>query len=88
MRSAGVTFTQWFHWLLWALMMGSFLALMLWAIPRGVYVVGNTILIFMESATALALLCEVLFTPRAWCTICPMGFTSGDLTKLVSGRAK
>jgi hypothetical protein len=83
-----VTFTRWFHWLLWGVMMGSFLALIVWAIPRGVYVVGNTILIFMESATALALLCGVLFTPRAWCTICPMGFTSGNLARLVSGGAK
>jgi hypothetical protein len=67
-------------------MMGTFAVLMIWAIPQGVYVLGNTVLIFMESATGLALLCGVLFTPRAWCTICPMGFTSGNLTKLVSGK--
>ncbi|MDR3312919.1 MAG: hypothetical protein LBS96_00505, partial [Oscillospiraceae bacterium] len=51
-------------------------------------VVGNTILIFMEVATGLAFLSGLLFTPRAWCTVCPMGFTTGNIRGLLrkSGR--
>jgi hypothetical protein len=51
-----VTFAKWFHWLLWGAMMGAFAVLMVWAIPQGVSVLGNTVLIFMETATGLALL--------------------------------
>jgi polyferredoxin len=58
-------------------MMGSFAGLMIWVIPTlDVYKIGFTILVFMESATALAVLAGILFTPRAWCTFCPMGFTT------------
>jgi len=73
-----------FHWVLWGLMMGTFAFLMVLTIPRGVYVVGGTILIFMEAATGLALLFGILFTPRAWCTVCPMGFTTGNLRALLT----
>jgi hypothetical protein len=72
-----------FRWTVWALMMGSFLGFLIWAIPQGVYVLGNTVLVFMETATALAFISGVLFTPRAWCTDCPMGFTTGNIRGLV-----
>jgi hypothetical protein len=86
LKRPAFTFTKWFHWLLWGLMMGIFAVLMVWAIPKGIDTLGNTVLIFMESATGLALLCGVLFTPRMWCTVCPMGFTSGNLSKLVNKK--
>jgi hypothetical protein len=82
------TLKKWFRWLLWGLMMGTFAVLMVLSIPKGVYVLGNTVLIFMEVATGLALICGILFTPRSWCSVCPMGFTSGNLTKLVSGSRR
>jgi hypothetical protein len=82
------TFTKRFHWLLWGVMMGTFAVLMVWAVPQGVTVIGGTVLLFMESATGLALICGILFTPRMWCTICPMGFTAGNLTKLIAGKKK
>ena len=66
--------------------MGTFAFLMVWAIPKGIYVLGNTILIFMEAATALAFLFGIFFTPRAWCTVCPMGFTTGNLRGLLEKR--
>ncbi|MFP3154748.1 hypothetical protein LQZ18_10070 [Lachnospiraceae bacterium ZAX-1] len=69
-----------------AVQVGTFAVLMVWAIPKGVNVLGNTVLIFMESVTGLALFCGMLFTPRMWCTVCPMGFTSGNLTKLTVGK--
>jgi hypothetical protein len=75
--------TRGFHWLLWGLMMGSFLVALVVAVPQGVAVLGNTVLIFMEVATGIAILFGVLFQPRAWCTVCPMGFTSGNLRSLV-----
>lgn len=65
-------------------MMETFVALMVWAAPKGAYILGNTILIFMEVATALAFLFGTLFTPRAWCTVCPMGFTTGNLRSLLN----
>jgi hypothetical protein len=33
----------------------------------------------MEIATLLAITNGILFTPRQWCTICPMGYTSSNL---------
>ena len=80
--------TRAFQWVLWGVMMGTFAFLMVWAIPKGIYVLGNTILVFMEAATALALLFGILFTPRAWCTVCPMGFTTGNLRGLLEKRRK
>ena len=66
-----------FKFFLWALMMGSFAALMVWVIPKGdINQIGFTVLVFMEAATALALLFGILFTPRTWCTFCPMGTTT------------
>ncbi|MDR2742879.1 MAG: hypothetical protein LBB98_12110 [Treponema sp.] len=65
-------------------MMGTFAILLIGAIPQGVYVLGNTVLVFMETATALGLISGILFTSRAWCTYCPMGFTAGNLRALVS----
>jgi hypothetical protein len=38
----------------------------------------------METATALAFISGVLFTPRAWCTYCPMGFTTGNIRALLA----
>lgn len=72
---------KWFRPLVWGMMMGGFLVMLILVIPKGVYALGNAVLIFMESATALALLNAVLFSPRQWCTICPMGFTSGNIRK-------
>ena len=43
---------------------------------------GFSVLIFMEVATVIAIANGILFTPRQWCTICPMGFTSGNLRDL------
>jgi len=63
----------------WAVMMGSFAVLLVWAIPKGVDTLGFAILVFMEVATALAFLSGILFTPRMWCTYCPMGFTTGNI---------
>jgi polyferredoxin len=66
-----------FKFFLWALMMGSFAALMVWVIPKGdISRIGFTILVFMEAATALAVIFGILFTPRTWCTFCPMGTTT------------
>jgi len=62
---------------LWILMMGSFITLMVRTIPKGdIDLLGYNILIFMEIATALAVIFGILFTPRSWCTVCPMGFTT------------
>jgi hypothetical protein len=68
-----------FRFALWAVMMGSFIGLMIWAIPKGVYITGRTVLYFMETATVLAFLTGVIFHPRSWCTICPMVTTSGNI---------
>jgi hypothetical protein len=91
--SLGLEMPQWMHtkyfrFSLWALMMGSFFALMIWAIPKGVDVTGRTVLYFMETATLLAFLTGVIFKPRSWCTICPMGTTSGNIGRWVKNSAK
>jgi polyferredoxin len=66
-----------FKFLIWALMMGSFFTLMILVIPTlDIYKIGFTILVFMETATVLAVIAGILFTPRAWCTFCPMGTTT------------
>jgi polyferredoxin len=71
MNKKGVKFS------LWALMMGSFIGLMIWVVPKGdIDQIGFTILVFMETATTIGLIFGILFTPRAWCTICPMGTTT------------
>jgi len=80
--------TDAFRWMLWGIMMGSFACLVVWAVPQGIEILGNTILIFMESATALAFLFGVLFIPRAWCSVCPMGFTSRNLRDSLEKRGK
>jgi hypothetical protein len=53
-----------------------------------VYFLGNTVLVFMEAATVLAFISGVLFTPRAWCTYCPMGFTTGNIRSLLERGVK
>jgi len=72
-------------------MMGSFIGLMVWIIPKGdINRLGFTILVFMEIATALAVIFGVLFNPRAWCTVCPMGFTTGNIRGIqrkINGRS-
>jgi hypothetical protein len=73
---------KWFRVALWAVMMGSFVIMLILSIPKGVYVLGNSILVFMEIATGLGLLLSILFRPRIWCTICPMGFSTGNIRKL------
>jgi hypothetical protein len=75
--------THVFRWSLWGLMMGTFITVILYSIPRGIYFLGNSVLIFMEAATILALISGILFTPRAWCTYCPMGFTTGNIRALL-----
>ena len=83
---------KWFRPLVWAVMMGSFVVMLILVIPQGIFALGNAILIFMEIATALAIFNGILFTPRQWCTICPMGYTSGNLRnlrrKLIHNSAK
>jgi hypothetical protein len=86
LRRPSFTKTRKFRRILWGIMMGTFAILLIWAIPKGVYVLGNTVLVFMETATALAFIAGVLFTPRAWCTFCPMGFTTGNIRTLL-GKA-
>jgi hypothetical protein len=78
--------TRIFHWILWGVMMGTFLVLIIYSIPRGVYVLGGNILVFMEFATGLAVLFGILFAPRAWCTVCPMGFTTGNVRSLLEKK--
>ncbi len=75
-----------FRLILWAVMMGSFIVLMIWAVPKGVYILGKSVLIFMEAATLLAFLAGVFFKPRSWCTICPMGYTSGNIRDFKAKR--
>jgi hypothetical protein len=78
-----------FKFTLWALMMGSFFGLMVWVVPQGdIGLIGFTILVFMETATALALLCGILFAPRTWCTICPMGFTTENIRGWLKKRKR
>ena len=68
---------KWFCPALWTIMMGGFAVMLIFVIPKGVDTLGYSVLIFMEIATVLAILNGILFTPRQWCTICPMGYTSG-----------
>lgn len=88
--SLGLAMPAWMHtkrfrFVLWAVMMGSFAVLLVWAIPKGIDTLGFTVLVFMETATALAFLTGIVFRPRSWCTVCPMGITSG---KIRDWRAK
>jgi hypothetical protein len=76
--------TRAFRWCLWGAMMGTFAVLMVLTIPKGVERLGWVILVFMEAATGLAILFGFLFAPRAWCTVCPMGFTTGNLRRLLN----
>lgn len=78
--------TKTFRFALWAIMMGSFIGLMIWAVPKGVYTLGKTILYFMELVTILALITGIVFKPRSWCTICPMGFTSGNIRNIMNKK--
>ncbi len=73
---------KWFRPLLWGVMMGSFAVMLIFVIPQGVDTLGFAVLIFMETATVLAIINGILFTPRQWCTICPMGYTSGNIRSL------
>ena len=68
----------------WAVMMGSFAVILIIFIPKkDVYALGNAVLIFMETATVLALITGIIFSPRMWCTICPMGFTTENIKKFL-----
>jgi len=75
-----------FRFGVWAAMMGSFAVVLVIFIPKGVDALGYAILVFMEVATAIALITGFLFQPRTWCTVCPMGFTTGNLKKLVGEK--
>ena len=79
---------KWFRIAVWGTMMGSFIVMLLWAIPKGIDILGNAILIFMETATGIALFIGILFQPRTWCAICPMGFSTGNIRKLTKTGSK
>jgi hypothetical protein len=80
LKRPAFTNTKEFKFFLWALMMGSFFGLMIWAIPkRDIDLLGFTILVFMETATAIGLIFGILFAPRTWCSFCPMGYTTGKI---------
>jgi hypothetical protein len=83
---------RWFRWALWGAMMGSFFVMLVITIATVrqdfIAVLGWRILIFMEIATGLAIVFGILFTPRAWCTVCPMGFTTGNLRALLAKKQK
>ena len=74
---------RWFKTAVWAVMMGSFAVVLVIFIPRGVYSLGNAVLIFMETATVIGIIIGIIFSPRMWCTICPMGFTTGNIRGLL-----
>jgi polyferredoxin len=62
---------------------------MIWIIPTlDIFRIGFTILVFMETATALAVLFGILFTPRSWCTFCPMGTTTERIRGLWRSKLK
>jgi hypothetical protein len=71
-----------FKFALWCVMMGSFIT-MLVLVPKNVYSFGYAVLIFMEIATAIGLIAGILFRPRTWCTVCPMGFSTGNIRSLL-----
>lgn len=75
--------TRKFRFILWTVMMGSFICLMFWAAPKGVYTLGKAVLYFMEAATLIAFFTGIIFKPRSWCTVCPMGFSSGNIRNLL-----
>lgn len=77
-----------FRLMVWCIMMGSFIIMLVITNPKGIYVLGNAVLIFMETATGLALIIGIVFQPRTWCTICPMGFSTGNIRKLTEHRQK
>ena len=79
---------NWFRLTVWGTMMGSFIVMLIFTIPKGVYALGNSILIFMEIATGIALVIGILFQPRTWCTVCPMGFSTGNIRKLIKMKHK
>lgn len=79
---------KWFRFTVWGIMMGSFIVMLIFTISKGVYALGNAILIFMEAATGIALVIGILFQPRTWCTICPMGFSTGNIRKLINNKSK
>ena len=79
---------KWFRLTVWGTMMGSFVVMLIFTVPKGVYALGNAILIFMEIATGIALVIGILFQPRTWCTICPMGFSTGNIRKLTKMKHK
>lgn len=85
--SLGLKMPVWMHsklfrLLLFSVMIGTFIGHMAWAIPQGIAVTGEHVLYFMEAATLFAVLFGVLFKPRSWCVICPMGFTAGLIRDL------
>ena len=88
LKKPGFMNTKRFKTALWALMMGSFAVMLVIVIPRGVDAVGHAVLVFMEIATGLAILSAILFTPRAWCTYCPMGTTTGRIRRLQAKKRK
>ena len=80
--------TDAFRTVILALMMGSFAVMLARVIPKGIRATGNAVLIFMEIATGLAILSGILFSPRTWCTYCPMGTTTGKIRDLKNRTAK
>ena len=63
--------------ILFSIMMGTFFGHLAWTIPQGFAVTGEHVLYFMETATLIAVLFGILFHPRSWCIVCPMGFAAG-----------
>ena len=76
-----------FRFFVWALVMGSFAVTLVLAIPRGLYATGTAVLVFMEIMTLVAILAGILFHPRTWCTICPMGTTTARIRGAMNKKA-
>jgi polyferredoxin len=78
---------KYFKFAVWCVMMGSFI-IMLVLVPKNVYSIGYAVLVFMEVATALGLVVGILFRPRTWCTVCPMGFTTENIRGFLKSHKK
>lgn len=91
--SLGLAMPRWmrsktFQLFLFCVMMGAFLLLLAWAIPQGVYMVGRVVVFFMVRAAAVGFIAGVVFKPRSWCAVCPMGYASGHIRDYMIRRGE
>ena len=77
---------QWFRWLILGLLM-SFLAYRIAISGGSLMVIGAIFVSICLITTIIAVILALIFKPRSWCAICPMGTLQEQIGRLNANKS-